>query len=160
MADVQAPEQRRDLGAAALRHRGDRVFNRIITGAAFFALVILAGITIFLGAQTIPVLKTQGLSFLTTSVWDPPDYGIWGMLYGSLLLAVIALCIAVPVSLLLSVFMVFLSPKPVASCAMPAAPGRPASVARPPQNTARTPRRGACPGGPWQPWPPTTPPCA
>ncbi|MDI1290827.1 MAG: hypothetical protein PSX37_12865, partial [bacterium] len=76
-------EERRDLGAAALSHRGDRVFNRIITGAAFVALIVLAGITIFLGAQAVPVLQTQGLDFLTTSVWDPPNYGIWGMLYGS-----------------------------------------------------------------------------
>jgi phosphate transport system permease protein len=104
----------RDLQTAATSHRGDRVFNRIITAAAFSALLILAGITIFLGLQAIPVLQTQGLSFLTTSIWSPPDYGIWGMLYGSLLLAVIALCIAVPASLLLSIFMVFLAPPSVA----------------------------------------------
>ena len=109
--DVQ---ERRDLQAAATSHRGDRVFNRIITGAAFVALLVLAGITVFLGAQAVPVLQTQGLDFLTTSVWSPPDYGIWGMLYGSVLLAVIALVIAVPASLLLSVFMVFLAPTSVA----------------------------------------------
>lgn len=115
MSDVQVPEQeQRDLQAAATSHRGDRVFNRIITGAAFTALLVLAGITIFLGAQAVPVLQTQGLSFLTTSIWSPPDYGIWGMLYGSVFLAVIALVIAVPASLLLSVFMVFLAPKSVA----------------------------------------------
>jgi phosphate transport system permease protein len=107
-------EPRRDLQSAATSHRGDRVFNRIITAAAFTALVVLAGITVFLGFQAIPVLQTQGLSFLTTSIWDPPDYGIWGMLYGSLLLAIIALAIAVPASLLLSVFMVFLAPSGVA----------------------------------------------
>ena len=113
MADVGAPELR-DLQSAATSHRGDRVFNRTITAAAFVALLVLAGITIFLGAQAVPVLQTQGLDFLTTSIWDPPNYGIWGMLYGSLLLAVIALVIAVPASLLLSVFMVFLAPSGVA----------------------------------------------
>jgi phosphate transport system permease protein len=107
-------ETMRDLQSAATSHRGDRVFNRIITGAAFTALVVLAGITVFLGLQAIPVLQTQGIDFLTTSIWSPPDYGIWGMLYGSVLLAVIALCIAVPASLLLSVFMVFLAPQSVA----------------------------------------------
>lgn len=106
-------ENLRDLQSAATSHRGDRVFNRVVTLCAFTALIVLAGITIFLGLQTIPVLQTQGMSFLTTSVWDPPDYGIWGMLYGSVLLAVIALVIAVPASLLLSVFMVFLAPKSV-----------------------------------------------
>ncbi len=69
MSDVQAPEQeQRDLKAAATSHRGDRVFNRIITAAAFVALLVLAGITIFLGAQAVPVLQTQGLDFLTTSI--------------------------------------------------------------------------------------------
>ena len=107
-------EERRDLQSAATSHRGDRVFNRIITAAAFFALLVLAGITIFLGAQAVPVLQTQGIAFLTTSIWSPPEYGIWGMLYGSVLLAVIGLVIATPTSLLLSVFMVFLAPKSIA----------------------------------------------
>ena len=113
MAQVEAP-QFRDLATNVNSHRGDRIFNRVITGLAFSALIILAGITVFLGAQTIPVLKDQGLSFLTSTVWDslgtPPQYGIWGMLYGSILLSVIALVIAVPASLLLSVFMVFIAP--------------------------------------------------
>lgn len=117
MSATQTPPLR-DLASSATSHRGDRVFNRIITACAFTALVVLAGITIFLGLQAIPVLREQGLSFLTTTAWDtssePAQYGIWGMLYGSVLIAVIALVIAVPASLLLSVFMVFLAPKKVA----------------------------------------------
>ena len=105
---------RRDLASAATSHRGDRVFTRTVTAAAFTALLVLAGITVFLGLQTVPVLQTQGLSFLTTSVWAPPDYGIWGMLYGSVLIAVVGLVIAVPAALLLSIFMVFLAPMRVA----------------------------------------------
>jgi phosphate transport system permease protein len=112
-------QERRNLSASATAHRGDRVFNRTITAAAFSALFVLAGIAIFLGAQTIPVLQTQGLSFLTTTAWDintdPPTAGIWGMLYGSVVLAVVALVIAVPASLMMSIFMVFLAPKRLAS---------------------------------------------
>ncbi|CAB4969754.1 MAG: phosphate ABC transporter permease subunit PstC [Actinobacteria bacterium] len=118
MADTDVQE-RRNLSASATAHRGDRVFNRTITAAAFSALFVLAGIAIFLGAQTIPVLQTQGLSFLTTTAWDintdPPTAGIWGMLYGSVVLAVVALVIAVPASLMMSIFMVFLAPKRLAS---------------------------------------------
>jgi phosphate transport system permease protein len=109
----------RDLQAAATSHRGDRVFNRVVTVAAFAALVVLAGIAIFLGLQTITAFESQGLSFITTTAWDintdPPTAGIWGMLYGSVLLAVIGLVIAVPVSVLLSIFMVFLAPKRLAT---------------------------------------------
>jgi phosphate transport system permease protein len=107
-------ENMRDLQASATAHRGDRVFNRTITAAAFTSLIVLAGIAIFLGAQAIGAFQSQGLSFLTTTAWDvntdPPTVGIWGMLYGSVLLAVIGLTIAVPASLLLSIFMVFLAP--------------------------------------------------
>jgi phosphate transport system permease protein len=106
--------QMRDLKTSASSHRGDRVFNRSITAAAFSALVILAGIAIFLGIQTVPIIQTQGWSFLTTTAWnietDPITAGIGGMIYGSLLLALIGLVIAVPASILLSIFMVFLAP--------------------------------------------------
>ena len=114
--DVQ---ERRDLASAATSHRGDRVFNRVVTIAAFTALAVLAGIAIFLGLQTIPAFQSQGLSFITTTAWDlttdPPTAGIWGMLYGSVLLAVIGLVIGVPASLLLAIFIVFMAPKRLAS---------------------------------------------
>ncbi len=104
----------RDLHSAATSHRGDRIFNRTVTALAFTALLVLAGISIFLGAQAVPVLAELGPSYLTTTAWDltstPPDVGIWGMLYGSVLLAVIGLLIAVPAGLLLAVFMVFMAP--------------------------------------------------
>lgn len=108
----------RDLHSAATSHRGDRIFNRSITALAFTALAVLAGITIFLGAQVVPVFNELGWSYLTTTAWDltvsPPQVGIFGMLYGSVLLAVIGLIIAIPAALLLAIFMVFLAPPPVA----------------------------------------------
>ena len=112
-------ESLRDLQSAATSHRGDRVFARTVTGLAFTALLVLAGIAIFLGLQVIPTFQAIGPSFLTTTAWDssttPPTIGILGMLYGSVLLAVIALVIAVPASILLSIFIVFLAPKRLAT---------------------------------------------
>jgi phosphate transport system permease protein len=104
----------RDLSKSKKANRGDRVFNTTITGAAFTSLAVLAGITFFLGAKAVPVVQDQGIGFLTTTIWDttgvPPEYGIAGMLYGSVLIAFIALFIAVPVSMFLAVFMVFMAP--------------------------------------------------
>lgn len=104
----------RDLHSAATSHRGDRIFNRSITALAFTALAVLAGITIFLGAQVVPVVSELGWGYLSTTSWDltiaPPQIGIFGMLYGSVLLAVIGLVIAIPAALLLAIFMVFLAP--------------------------------------------------
>ena len=89
-------ETLRDLDVAATSHRGDRIFNRGITVAAFTALLVLAGIAIFLGIAAVEAITTQGWSFLFTTEWkvdqgDEPVAGIWGMLYGSVLLAVIGL---------------------------------------------------------------------
>jgi phosphate transport system permease protein len=111
---VAGTEVMRDLHSAATSHRGDRIFNRSITTLAFTALAVLAGITIFLGAQVVPVVGELGWGYLTTTAWDltvtPPQVGIFGMLYGSVLLAVIGLVIAIPAALLLAIFMVFLAP--------------------------------------------------
>ena len=49
-------ETRRDLDSAATSHRGDRIFNRGITVAAFTALLVLAGIAIFLGIAAAPAV--------------------------------------------------------------------------------------------------------
>ena len=115
---VTGTEVMRDLHSAATSHRGDRVFNRTIATLAFTALAVLAGITIFLGAQVLPVVGELGWGYLTTTAWDltvaPPQVGIFGMLYGSILLAVIGLVIAIPAALLLAIFMVFIAPPRVA----------------------------------------------
>lgn len=116
-------QQPRQLPKPTAFHRGDRIFSRAVTVAAFTSLAVLLGIAIFLGTQMIPVLQSQGLSFFTTTEWtftfamdasDEVKFGIFGMIYGSILLAVIAVVISVPISLLLAVFVVFLAPARVA----------------------------------------------
>lgn len=113
---LEVDQQPRPLSSSTQFHRSDRIFNRAVAGAAFTSFIVLAGIAIFLGAQLIPVVQEQGFDFFTTTVWDPGanEFGILGMLYGSVLLAVIALVIAVPVSILLAIFVVFLAPARVA----------------------------------------------
>lgn len=104
-------------------HRGDRIFTRLVTVAAFTSLAVLLGIAIFLGSQMIPVLQSQGFAFFTTTEWtftfamdesDEVKFGIFGMIYGSIVLAIIAVVISVPIALLLAVFVVFLAPARVA----------------------------------------------
>ena len=104
-------------------HRGDRIFTRLVTVAAFTSLAVLLGIAIFLGSQMIPVLQSQGFAFFTTTEWtftfamdesDEVKFGIFGMIYGSIMLALIAVVISVPIALLLAVFVVFLAPARVA----------------------------------------------
>lgn len=109
-------QEPRKLSTSTQFHRSDRIFNRAVLLAALTSLFVLAGIAIFLGAQLIPVVQEQGIDFFITTEWDPGanKFGILGMLYGSVMLAVIALFIAVPVSVLLAIFVVFLAPARVA----------------------------------------------
>ena len=109
-------QQPRQFVSSAAFHRSDRIFTRLVTLAGFVSLLVLLGIAIFLGSQMVPVVQEQGWAFFTTTAWDPAAgiFGILGMVYGSIMLAVIALVIAVPVSLLLAVFVVFLAPARVA----------------------------------------------
>ena len=109
-------QQPRQFVSSAAFHRSDRIFTRLVTLAGFVSLFVLLGIAVFLGSQMVPVVQEQGWAFFTTTAWDPAAgvFGILGMVYGSIMLAVIALVIAVPVSLLLAVFVVFLAPARVA----------------------------------------------
>lgn len=109
-------QEPRKLSTSTQFHRSDRIFNRGVLLAALTSLFVLAGIAIFLGAQLVPVVQEQGIDFFITTEWDPGanKFGILGMLYGSVMLAVIALIIAVPVSILLAIFVVFLAPTRVA----------------------------------------------
>jgi phosphate transport system permease protein len=60
-----------------------------------------------------PVFRHEGLGFLTHAVWDPPSgrFGALPLVYGTIVASVIALIIAVPVSLGLALFIVELAPK-------------------------------------------------
>jgi phosphate transport system permease protein len=70
---------------------------------------------VYLSANSLPIIIDQGISFITGSDWSniegEESFQIWPMLYGSLFNALIGLVIAVPISVLLALFIVFLAPK-------------------------------------------------
>ena len=105
----------RYFGRERSRTTSDKLFSGSIIIAALSSLFILTAILIYLGTNSWPVLVEQGLSFVTGSEWSTTDgvevFQVWPMLYGTLLNAVIGLFIAVPVSVFLALFIVFLAPK-------------------------------------------------
>jgi len=118
-----ATDEKRVIPKSAQFNSGDGIFNGIVTATAFSSLVILAGIAIFLGASMVPVLQSQGLAFFTTTEWlvsvdflegegdtQETRVGIFGMVYGSILISLLGLVIAAPTALLLAIFIVFLAP--------------------------------------------------
>lgn len=80
----------------------DRLFRLLASGAGLSTLVILALITVVLAAEGLPALRQAGFSFLTEFRWDftteTPVFGVGSLLIGTVLLAVIALVVALPVA--------------------------------------------------------------
>lgn len=89
-----------------LRTRGDRVYRLVATAAGLTTLVVLTLIGLFLFIRALPAFRQNGLAFFTTSTWNP-DGGVAGVaavLCGTIEIALIALVLAVPISILTALF--------------------------------------------------------
>jgi phosphate transport system permease protein len=76
------------------------VFVGAVRSAALSTLVIMGLIGLFLAIGALPALRETGFSFLTEKKWLPETgtFGIAALLWGTILIAVIALVVAVPVA--------------------------------------------------------------
>ena len=79
---------------------GDRAFRglTLVVALGTVALLILLIVYLFLDARF--ALARYGLSFLTTSAWDPvfDQFGTWPYIYGTLVTSLVALVVATPVA--------------------------------------------------------------
>jgi phosphate transport system permease protein len=91
---------------------GDVVFHRLTRAAAILVLVILSGVIIALIKGALPALQTFGLNFLTEERWNPVTerFGALAPIYGTLVTSFIAMLIAVPLGLLIALFLTELCP--------------------------------------------------
>jgi len=95
------------------RMRGrDIIFRALTRGAALGVLLVLGGVIIALIAGSLPALRTFGLSFLVDESWNPvtEKFGALAPIYGTLVTSFIAMAIAVPVGLLIAMFLTELCP--------------------------------------------------
>ncbi len=84
------------------RARLDSAFRALLMSCAGVVVLLVFAITLFLAQKAWPVLETRGLQFFTTTVWEPgtlDGYGILGDLLGTVVVAVVALAAAFPISL-------------------------------------------------------------
>lgn len=88
--------------------RVDRVFNRVTFAAGMTVLVLLVLVGLYLLIRSNQALSDQGLGFFTRDEWrtdvQPRRIGVLGLLTGTILVAVIAVVIAVPLSICASLF--------------------------------------------------------
>jgi len=83
---------------------GDLIFRSAMRTAGLLVLVITASILIFLAARSVPAFRSAGFSFFTTSQFNGYQFGIAAILPFSVLIAVIALVIAIPVGIAAALF--------------------------------------------------------
>jgi len=90
----------------------DTIFRILTQSAAIAVLVILGGVFVSLASGSAPALRTFGLEFLYAEVWNPvtEKFGAIAPIYGTIVTSFIAMLIAVPVGLLIALFLTELCP--------------------------------------------------
>jgi phosphate transport system permease protein len=113
------PPSAEDVGDAprarpltARRGLGDRVFHGTAGFSGLVVLAIMAAVGLFLTIEAAQALRETGTSFLTTSAWEPDrgEFGIAAVLLFTVQIALVAVCIAIPVSLATALFITEVAP--------------------------------------------------
>ena len=101
--------------------RSDKVFRGVVTTGGLSSLFILGLIAIFLAYRGFEVFREEGLGFITQADWSvtidesgsivESNFGLSAMLVGTILCALIAVVIAVPISVLSALFLNFYAPQ-------------------------------------------------
>ena len=90
------------------RTPADRAFRTIAGAAGWTTLLVLALIAFFLVDEARPALDAAGWDFLKVWEWtpgnEPPLFGIGAVLYGTVVIATIAVTLAVPVAVATALF--------------------------------------------------------
>ncbi|HEX6932912.1 MAG TPA: phosphate ABC transporter permease subunit PstC [Streptosporangiaceae bacterium] len=115
-AVAQADPARAAGSAGPLSHRrplGDRGFQYLALGAGLLVLVILVLIAYSTSQQATSWFSHQGLSGIFSTNWDPAadKFGAMTFVYGTAVTAVIAIVIAVPVSVAIALLLTEVVPR-------------------------------------------------
>ncbi len=94
------------------RHLGDYIFQNTTRLFAFFVLGIILLIFLEMFIESLPSINKFGLGFITSANWDPvkDQYGALPFIFGTLYSSLLALLIALPLSLGVAVFLTEVSP--------------------------------------------------
>jgi phosphate transport system permease protein len=115
MTAVREPETSRSTPHVSLERAnyGDRAFKLLLTLAAVTIPTLLGFIVYELWTGSSLAIARFGLDFVTSSTWDPvaEQFGALPLLFGTLLSSLIALLIAVPLSLGVAIYLTEFAPK-------------------------------------------------
>jgi phosphate transport system permease protein len=104
--DATAEEDDRPRRIATRTSLSDRLFAQGVRGTGIVVLFITGSIGVFLGISALPTLQHYGFGYFTEFRWIPSQdiIGISGALLGTVEVALLALCFAIPLSLLTALF--------------------------------------------------------
>jgi len=119
VVDIALPAENAAALASSTRARalarlrlGDLGFRVLTRTAAIAVLIILGAVILSLIQGSVPALRAFGLNFLIEERWNPVTerFGALAPIYGTLVTAFISMLIAVPVGLMIAVFLTELCP--------------------------------------------------
>ena len=95
---------------------GDAVFRAILFACALLLLVIVSAMIILMASSSMLSIREFGWGFLTGVSWDPikGQFGALPFIYGTVVSSLLALIIAVPLSIGVAIFLVEQAPRNIA----------------------------------------------
>jgi phosphate transport system permease protein len=93
----------------------DRIFRAVARTGGLIVLILLGLVGTFLGFRAAQALHKAGWSFLTTQDWNPNGggFGIAAVIVGTILIALVAVVIAVPLALGTALYISEYSPRSI-----------------------------------------------
>lgn len=88
-------------------NRADRRFRRLTAAASLLIVLALSAMALEMARGALPSLREHGLRFLTSAIWDPARgaFGVLPFVWGTVVSSLLALSLALPVSLGVAVYL-------------------------------------------------------
>ncbi|WP_411722007.1 phosphate ABC transporter permease subunit PstC [Mycetocola sp.] len=99
---AENPEARPVKRTLAAKPSGsDLLFKSVARGAGGVTVGIMLAVGVFLSLRATDAISVSGVGFLTEQQWSPETgaFGIAAVLFGTVTIAIIAMCVAVPLAL-------------------------------------------------------------
>jgi phosphate transport system permease protein len=102
------------IGGDGRSRRGDRIFAGLTSGASGLIILIVVLIAVFLLVKSVPSILDDKANFLTSTQWSTAAgdlaFGVAALAYTTVMLSLLALLIAVPLSIGIALFITHYAP--------------------------------------------------
>ncbi len=115
MADLSANRYHVELHRRSRANTGDRAFRWLTAAFAAGVLLLLAAMAVQMTRASTPSIARFGIGFVVSSAWDPVRnvFGALPFVFGTVVSSLLALLLAVPISLGVAVFLLEFAPRQI-----------------------------------------------